>query len=103
MHRRKDFYGEDADEFRPERWLDDPQTGKKGLRPGWEYLPFNGGSRICLGQQFALTEASYTTLRLLQAFSGIESRDPTPEWQELLTLTSVSLNGAKVALTPREG
>jgi cytochrome P450 len=48
MHRRKDLYGEDAEEFRPERWLDDPVTGKKGLRPGWEYLPFNGGPRICL-------------------------------------------------------
>lgn len=48
MHRRKDFYGEDAEEFRPERWLDDPVTGRKGLRPGWEYLPFNGGPRICL-------------------------------------------------------
>jgi cytochrome P450 len=41
MHRREDFYGLDAHEFRPERWLDDA-AGKKGLRPGWEYLPFNG-------------------------------------------------------------
>ena len=47
MHRRKDYYGEDADEFKPERWL-----GEKGLRPGWEYLPFNGGPRICLGREF---------------------------------------------------
>jgi len=39
MHRRKDFFGEDADEFKPERW--------EHLRPGWEYLPFNGGPRIC--------------------------------------------------------
>ena len=30
MHRRKDFFGEDADEFRPERW--------ETLRPGWEYV-----------------------------------------------------------------
>lgn len=101
MHRRKDFYGEDAEEFRPERWLDDPETGKKGLRPGWEYLPFNGGPRICLGQQFALTEASYATVRLCQTFSGIETRDPEAQWIEFLTLTGVSLNGAKVALTPR--
>ena len=86
MHRRKDFYGEDAEEFKPERW--------EALRPGWvgrstvdeidsqltalqEYLPFNGGPRICIGrkhvmnlesseysltgshvEQFALTEAS---------------------------------------------
>ena len=39
MHRRKDYYDEDAEEFKPERWLDDPATGKRGLRPGWEYLP----------------------------------------------------------------
>ena len=30
MHRRKDYFGEDADEFRPERW--------ETLRPGWEYV-----------------------------------------------------------------
>jgi cytochrome P450 len=35
MHRRTDIYGPDADEFVPERW--------EKLRPGWEYLPFNGG------------------------------------------------------------
>lgn len=42
MHRRKDFYGTDAEEFKPERW--------EKLRPGWEYLPFNGGPRICIGK-----------------------------------------------------
>ena len=92
MHRRKDFYGEDAEEFKPERW--------EKLRPGWEYLPFNGGPRICIGQQYALSEATYTTVRLLQEFKTIESRDDQP-WTESLTLTCSSLNGAKVALTPR--
>ena len=101
MHRRTDLYGPDADEFRPARWLDDPSTGKKGLRPGWEYLPFNGGPRICLGQQFALAEAGYTTVRLCQAFEGIEQRDFEP-WIEGLLLTCASGNGAKVGLVPRE-
>lgn len=50
MHRRKDLYGEDAEEFKPERWLD--QGEKKGLRVGWEYLPFNGGPRICIGRRW---------------------------------------------------
>lgn len=94
MHRRKDYYGEDADEYKPERWI-----GEKALRPGWEYLPFNGGARICLGQQFALTEAGYTTVRLMQEFKAMESRDDKP-WTEWLTLTCVGLNGCKVALTP---
>ncbi len=91
MHRRKDLYGEDADEYRPERW--------ENLRPGWEYLPFNGGPRICLGQQYALTEAGYVTVRLVQEFSKMESRDPEP-WRENLTLTLCSMNGTKVGLTP---
>jgi cytochrome P450 len=91
MHRRTDLYGPDANEYIPERWAT--------LRPGWEYLPFNGGPRICLGQQYALTEASYVTVRLVQEFSAIESRDPG-DWVEGLTLTLCSLNGTKVGLTP---
>lgn len=93
MHRRHDIYGPDADEYKPERW--------EKLRPGWEYLPFNGGPRICLGQQYALTEASFVTVRIIQEFSKIESRDPEP-WYEGLTLTCCSLNGTKVGLTPVE-
>ncbi|KAK3203436.1 hypothetical protein GRF29_112g1284534 [Pseudopithomyces chartarum] len=92
MHRREDFYGPDAAEFKPERW--------ETLRPSWEYLPFNGGPRICLGQQYALTEASYVTTRLLQEFSKIESRDPNGGvWQESITLTLCSANGCQVSLT----
>lgn len=52
MHRRKDLYGEDAELFKPERWLD--QEDRKGLRVGWEFLPFNGGPRICIGRTFSL-------------------------------------------------
>ncbi|KAE8354944.1 cytochrome P450 [Aspergillus coremiiformis] len=91
MHRRHDIYGPDAEEFRPERW--------ETIRPGWGFLPFNGGPRICLGQQFALTEASYTIVRILQAFKGITSRDSEP-WQETLALTLASRHGTKVVMEP---
>jgi len=51
-------------------------------------------------EQFALTEASYITVRLMQEFGGIESRDPEP-WREKLSLTCTGLGGCKVVLTPR--
>lgn len=50
MHRRKDLYGDDADIFRPQRWLDTEE--QRGLRMGWEYLPFSGGPRVCPGRKF---------------------------------------------------
>ncbi|KAJ5894612.1 hypothetical protein N7495_006303 [Penicillium taxi] len=90
MHRLPEFFGQDADEFRPERW--------EKLRPGWAYLPFNGGPRICIGQQFSLTEASYTIVRMLQEFKAIESHDPEP-FVEGLVLVLTSANGTKVGLT----
>lgn len=52
MQRRKDIYGDDAGVFRPERWLDCGLEGRKGLRVGWEYLPFNGGPRVCIGRTY---------------------------------------------------
>ncbi|KAI3394540.1 hypothetical protein diail_2589 [Diaporthe ilicicola] len=70
MHRRKDLWGQDADDFVPERW----ETN----RPGWAYAPFNGGPRICIGQQFALTEAGYVIVRLLQRYDAIDGLDVDP-------------------------
>ncbi|KAK6527209.1 Protein kinase alk2 [Arthrobotrys megalospora] len=74
MHRRTDIWGEDANWFRPERWENRPKTDALG----WEYLPFNGGPRICIGQQFALTEAGYTIVRMFQEFKRFESGEMDP-------------------------
>lgn len=43
VHKRKDIWGEDADEFRPERW--------DGRKIDWSYVPFSGGPRICIGRE----------------------------------------------------
>ena len=83
MHRRRDIWGEDAAEFRPERW--------EGKRVGWEFLPFNGGPRICLGQQFALTEAGYVIVRLLQRFERIENVDTESVVKHQYSLTTSPL------------
>ncbi|KIK51348.1 hypothetical protein GYMLUDRAFT_50586 [Collybiopsis luxurians FD-317 M1] len=69
MHRRKDLWGPDAEEFDPDRWLD--ERVKKYLTPNpFIFLPFNAGPRICLGQQFAYNEISFMIIRLLQSFTS---------------------------------
>ena len=74
LQRRHDLWGPDADEFVPDRW--------EKKRPGWNYMPFNGGPRICVGQQYALTEAGYLVVRILQRFDIIEGVDVdrTRDW-----------------------
>ncbi|KAF2214517.1 hypothetical protein CERZMDRAFT_110816 [Cercospora zeae-maydis SCOH1-5] len=97
MQRRKDLYGEDALEFNPKRWLDTPTS--KALRVSWEYLPFGGGPRICLGNQFALNHAMYTIVRVCQEFSEMESWGNEEVWKEDITLgVCTNFSGAKVVL-----
>ncbi|KAG7662130.1 uncharacterized protein J8A68_004392 [[Candida] subhashii] len=90
-HRREEFYGKDADKFRPERWDDLKKLG-------WAYLPFNGGPRICLGQQFALTEASYVIARLAQMFPNIKSMDPSYPPKQHLHLTASLQPGTQIQM-----
>ena len=99
MHRRKDLYGEDAMQFVPERWED----GTLAKEIGYGYLPFNGGPRVCLGQDFALLEAGYTVARIVQRFPYIK----VPEGEEIvevgkekqtLTLVVAPGDGCRVQL-----
>lgn len=69
MHRRADLYPAHLphpDVFCPERW--DHWQPKP-----WHFIPFNGGPRICIGQNFAMTEMGYMLVRLFQKFERVES------------------------------
>lgn len=93
VHRSERFYGADCNQFRPARWLE-PSAAKLG----WAFLPFNGGPRICLGQQYALTEALYVVVRLLQMFSLLHSFDREYPPAKATHLTMSLLNGANISL-----
>jgi cytochrome P450 len=43
----------EPERFEPSRWLD----GSEAARPRFAFFPFGGGPRICIGEQFAWTEA----------------------------------------------
>ncbi|MCJ1366418.1 hypothetical protein MMC16_005546 [Acarospora aff. strigata] len=101
MHRRKDLYGSDAEKFRPERWDPNEENEVSLKNIGWGFLPFNGGPRVCLGQEFALLEASYVIVRLLQTFKDFE-HDPMREIVEVgqerqdVTLVLASADGCHI-------
>lgn len=67
MQRRVDLFGPTVNDFDPMRW--------DGWTPTpWTYIPFNGGPRICLGQNFAITEIAYAVSRICQEFERVEER-----------------------------
>ena len=68
MHRRKDLYGDDADQFRPDRWEPNPTRSPDLRNIGWGYLPFNGGPRVCLGRKSTLLFFSPDRVGLLTFF-----------------------------------
>lgn len=121
MHRRKDVFGEDADEFRPERW-EDIRVGYVPLSVfsslsfpirnflwltqlssslyRWEYIPFSGGPRICLGQQFALTQIEYALFKFFRVFKSIEPRDADSPLLLCTNLTVTFANGCLLSAIP---
>jgi cytochrome P450 len=59
LHHDPRSWGPDAADFRPDRWIDaagEFDASAPG-QPKGAYLPFGAGSRICIGESFAWTEA----------------------------------------------
>ncbi|CAI7618550.1 unnamed protein product [Penicillium glandicola] len=72
MQRDPDLYDSPGSEnyFDPGEWI--PERWVSGWQPRpWHFIPFNGGPRICIGQQFATIEMGYTVIRILQAYERI--------------------------------
>ncbi|XP_057508986.1 cytochrome P450 704C1-like isoform X2 [Actinidia eriantha] len=60
MGRMTYIWGEDAEEFRPERWLD---NGAFRAESPFKFTAFQAGPRICLGKEFA-----YRQMKILASF-----------------------------------
>ncbi|KAG0288165.1 hypothetical protein BGZ96_008034 [Linnemannia gamsii] len=73
LHKLKSIYGDDAEEFRPERWMDpasfseEVQQSIKFVTPdmAWAYVPFLMGPHNCIGSKFAIIEAKILLYYLL--------------------------------------
>lgn len=82
MQRDPKVYGPDADEFRPERMLD--ENFDKLPKNAWK--PFGNGMRGCIGRPFAWQEALLVVAILLQNFN-FQMDNPSYDLRIKQTLT----------------
>jgi cytochrome P450 family 135 len=92
LHHREDLY-EDPFEFRPERW--------DHRKPGtYEWLPFGGGIRRCLGAALAMAEQR-VVLEATARRLDLEADDPAPERALHRNVTMIPARGARVVVRSR--
>jgi len=92
VHHREDVYPEPF-EFRPERFL--------GRKPGtYEWIPFGGGIRRCLGAALAMAEQR-VVLEAMARRLDLEAEDPAPEHAVHRNVTMIPARGARVLIRSR--
>ena len=97
LGREPSSWGDDADAFRPQRWVADPITG--GAPSTFCWLPFGAGPRGCLGTRLGLTEVVIGCATLLKAFDFKFEREQLRYKYDL----TLNLEGSALCeVTPRD-
>jgi cytochrome P450 len=92
VHHREDLYP-DPFSFRPERW--------EGHKPGtYEWIPFGGGIRRCLGAALAMAEQRIV-LRAMAGRLDLEAAEPEPERALHRNVTMIPAKGGRVVIRSR--
>lgn len=69
INKSKEFWGEDADVFNPDRW--DKEGGAGGATTNFAMLTFLAGPRSCIGQKFAVEEFRCMVAALVGMFGPL--------------------------------
>lgn len=72
----------DPEQFRPARWRGDAQRAL----PRFAYFPFGGGPRICIGNRFAMMEATLVLAELVRRFTVTTAPETKLELLPTVTL-----------------
>lgn len=101
LHHREDLYP-DPFAFRPERWLEGGNgSGPSFRKPGtYEWIPFGGGTRRCLGAALAMAEQR-VVLEAMGRRLDLVAATPEPERPKHRNVTMLPARGARVILLSR--
>ncbi|WJX92853.1 hypothetical protein P8452_74439 [Trifolium repens] len=66
MGRMPSIWGDDAEEFRPERWIN---NGIFQPESPFKFVAFHGGPRVCLGKDFAYRQMKIVAMAILHFFT----------------------------------
>ncbi|PVG01535.1 cytochrome P450 [Serendipita vermifera] len=77
INRSKEIWGEDCQEFNPDRWLHELPPAAAPVPALWSsIMTFLGGPRSCIGYRFAIMEMKAILLYLIRAFEFELPVDP---------------------------
>jgi len=97
-NRMKSRWGEDADKFRPSRWLDGTAYQGEAIGPYANLLSFLGGPRTCLGWRFAVSEMQVFLCELIGKFSFSLPADHSLKVKVAVNLLPTDAQGNKCAI-----
>ncbi|GMS97325.1 hypothetical protein PENTCL1PPCAC_19500 [Pristionchus entomophagus] len=63
LHMDKEIWGEDAEEFRPERWMEESSRARAAFQA------FGEGPRMCMGMRLAYIEEKIALIELMKRFA----------------------------------